>query len=85
MYVQNFKLMNKISKKTNNWTSTLETYFLTVMGGSREGTGGPDPTLPPGKSEVAIGFLRNTGTNSHREEIGPRGVQLLLEGCSCPL
>ena len=32
--------------------------------GSREGAGGPDP---PGKSQVAIGFLRNTGTNRPRE------------------
>ena len=28
------------------------------MDGSRGGTGGPDP---PGKSQVAIGSLRNTG------------------------
>ena len=37
-------------------------------------TGGPDP--PPsthGKSQVAIGFLRNSGTNPHREPMGPLG------------
>ena len=35
---------------------------------------------PIGKSHVAIGFLRNTGTDHTREAIGPKGVQLLLEG-----
>ena len=34
------------------------------------GTGGPDPPLPPGKIQVAIGFLRNTGTDLPREAIG---------------
>ena len=29
---------------------------------------GPDST--PGKSQVVVGFLRNTDTNPHREAIG---------------
>ena len=33
------------------------------------GRGGP----PSGKSQVAIGFLRNTGMDSPREAIGPFG------------
>ena len=33
-----------------------------------EGGRGP---VPPGKSEVAIGFLRNTGTDPSREALGP--------------
>ena len=33
--------------------------FLTGMGGSRGGTGGPDP--PPSKRSQKIGFLSNTG------------------------
>ena len=37
------------------------------MGGSRRGTG-PPPT-PPGKSEVAIGFLKNSGNGTPREAI----------------
>ena len=43
--------------------------------------------LPPGKSQEAIGFLRNTGTDLPREAIGPPSrsnwtpwVQLLLKG-----
>ena len=28
-------------------------------------------TPPPGKSQVAIGFLRNSGTYTHRKAIGP--------------
>ena len=35
-----------------------------------EGTGGLDPP-PPAKSQVAIGFLRNIGTDLPREVIGP--------------
>ena len=39
------------------------------MGESR---GGGDMGFgPPGKSQVAISFLRNTGTNRYREAIGP--------------
>ena len=36
----------------------------------------PDPLH--GKSQEAIGFLRNTGTDSPREAIGPKGSKLLL-------
>ena len=43
-----------------------------------EGGRGSGP--PPGKSQVAICFLRNTGNDLHRETIGPKGVQLLVEG-----
>ena len=38
------------------------------MGGSQ---GGPGLNPTPGKSQVVIGFLRNTGTDPHREAIGP--------------
>ena len=39
------------------------------MGGSRgEGTGGPNL---PGKSQVTIGFRRNTGRDTPQEAIGP--------------
>ena len=38
------------------------------MGGSRGGVTGLDP---PGKSQVAIGFLRNTDTDPRREATGP--------------
>ena len=40
------------------------------MGKSRGGAWGLDT---PGKSQVAIGFLRNSGTDPSREAIGPRG------------
>ena len=44
-------------------------YF--TMGGSR-GEGGSE-SGSPGKSQVAIGFLRNTGMDLTREAIGPEG------------
>ena len=34
------------------------------------GTGGPDP---PGKSQVALGYLRNSGMGTPREVIRPNG------------
>ena len=47
------------------------------MGGSREGWTLRDPTPPspssPGKSQVTIGFLRNSGKDLPREAIGPLG------------
>ena len=43
------------------------------MGGSKGGVGGVW-TPPPGKSQVAIGSLRNTGTDPSREAIGPKGA-----------
>ena len=42
-----------------------------VMSGTRGGQGVQPP--PPGKSEVAIGFLRNSGMDHPREAIGPQG------------
>ena len=43
------------------------------MGGSRRG-GGQGARPPSGKSHVAIGFERNTGTDPPREAIGPLGL-----------
>ena len=40
--------------------------FSMHIGGSRGGTGCPDPTE---KSQVAIGFLRNTSTDPPREKV----------------
>ena len=40
------------------------------------GKGGLDP---PGKSQVAIGFLRNSGRDPLKKQVDPR-VQLLHEG-----
>ena len=42
------------------------------MGGFRGVTGGPD-RHPPGNSQVAVGVLRNSGTNHPLEAIGPFG------------
>ena len=55
-----FRLRNK---KIFFWYALLTKSLLVHMGGSRErkrgeGGGGLDP--PPGKSEVAIGFLQNS-------------------------
>ena len=44
--------------------------------------GGDRRPDPPGKTQVVIGFLSNTGTDPPREAIGPLWVQLLLEGGS---
>ena len=41
-----------------------------------EGDRGSGPPPPPGKSQVARGFLRNSGTDIPREAIGT----MLLEG-----
>ena len=38
----------------------------------QRGTGGPDHT-PSEKSQVAIGFLRNAGTDRPREAVDPLG------------
>ena len=51
--------------------------FIPNMGGSR---GGERVRTTPGKSQVPIDFLRNTGTDPPQEAIGPKGVQLFLEG-----
>ena len=42
-----------------------------MRGFSRRGWGGDKGSGPPGKSQVAIGFHRNTGTDPPREAIGP--------------
>ena len=43
---------------------------VAVIHGSRgERTGGPNPSLE--KSEVAIGFLRNTGTGALEKQLDP--------------
>ena len=45
------------------------------------GGGGQQVQSPPsGKSQVATGFLRNSGTDHSREAIGPLGDQLLVKG-----
>ena len=50
------------------------------MSGPRGGSG------PPGKSQVAVCFLRNTGTNTSRKAIGPLWVKWLLNrGSYSPL
>ena len=58
------------------------------MGGSKKGNSRAVSPLP-GKSQVTLGFLRNTGTNLLRAAIGPKEpsprsnrVPLLLEGGS---
>ena len=43
------------------------------MGRIQIGGGQGIQTSPPGKSQVAIGFLRNSGTNPLREAIGSIG------------
>ena len=61
----------------------LQRLFL-CMGGSRADRGGrggardPDPPPPPWKSQVALGFLRNSGTDRPREAIRPLGSNCIL-------
>ena len=55
--------------KTEDTLISMYTRLL-YMGGSRAETWGLDR---PGKSRVAIGFLRNSGTNPSREAIRPDG------------
>ena len=45
------------------------------MGGSREGTLGPDP---PGKSQITICFLKNTGMDLFKEQLDPLGSNCFL-------
>ena len=40
---------------------------------SREGGGGQGVWTPPGKSQVAVGFLRNSGMDQPREALGSLG------------
>ena len=44
--------------------------------------GGQEVQSPPpsGKSQLATGFLRNSGTDHSREAIGPLGDQWLVKG-----
>ena len=50
------------------------------MGGSRWGLGsGPPPPPPFVKSQVAVGFLRNKGTDHPQEAIGPLGSNCFLK------
>ena len=68
--------------KIGNFTCTYTTpgnttqcvHSMKSWAGPKEGTGGPQ-TLPPGKLQVAIGSLRNTGpgTNLSQEANGPLG------------
>ena len=51
-----------------------------LIGGSKGGTGGGPVWDPPVKSQVAICCLTNTGMDPSYEAIGPKGVQLFLEG-----
>ena len=48
-------------------------------GGSRGGTGGLDPPLPPGK--VAIGFLRNAGTDPLEKQLDPFSREACMALC----
>ena len=48
----------------------MSVQLICFIGGFRGGAGGLDPH---GKSQVAIGFLRHSGTNYPREAIGPLG------------
>ena len=54
------------------------------MGGSRGsgGTGGPDL---PGKLQVAIGFIRNTGMNLLEKHLDPKGPNASRGGSYGPL
>ena len=57
-------------------------YILLLMGGYSGGVGAGDQNPPPqsGKSQVAIGFLINSGTDPLEMQLDPMGqwVQLLL-------
>ena len=47
------------------------------MGGSRGGTGSRPPPPLPGKSQVAIGLLTDSGRDRSREAIGPGYILVL--------
>ena len=52
------------------------------MGGSRGGDSGSGPRpLSHGKSQVAIGFIRNTGTGPLKKKLDPMGP-ILFRGRS---
>ena len=74
-------LKRTISMRWFFWAPT--TYAL-LMGWSRGGTVGPDHLPTPGKSEVAIGFLRNSGMDPLWEANCPsRVVQRALYEIPC--
>ena len=72
---------NQVHYRSRIWTSlrTFKSeYWLRIlriyMPGSRGMTGDQDPP-PPGKSQVAKGFLRNTGTGHLQKSNGPLGFK----------
>ena len=42
--------------------------------------GGRGPDTHPGKSQVTICFLRNSGTDLFEKQLDPRGIKLFFEG-----
>ena len=71
-------LPDEDQKSKNIWTLTnqvLQLYSCADPEGVQTSSPPPPPTR---KITVAIDFLRNTGTDPHREAIGPKGVQLLI-------
>ena len=73
-YVPNNKYVQMLVDTSEYLSSVI--YISTLhdhgsMPGSRGG--GQDPPPPPVKSQMAIGFLRNTGTDHPREAIGLYG------------
>ena len=48
-----------------------------------EGAGGPDPPSP-GKSQMAIGFIKNSGTDPLEMQIAPRWRSVRPSACADP-
>ena len=65
---------NCIDKSESYWPvheiSVLITY---AQNHGRIQRGGRGPTCPPGKSQVAIGFLRNSGKDPFQKQLDPLG------------
>ena len=57
-------------------------FHILVVLGFKGGSRGAVVWSPPGKSQVAIGFLNKIVMDPPRETIGPYGVLLFLEACS---
>ena len=53
------------------WIMNILNFFFLVHVRIQRGDRGPDS---PGKSQVAIGFLRNTGTDPIEKPLDPRGL-----------
>ena len=53
-----------------------------LHGWIQKGEKGVQTPSPPEKSQMAIGFLRKTGTDPLEKQLDPRCVQLLLQGGS---